>query len=71
MTRTMPARPNDPHMTGADLRALIAAAGLKQGEAAGKLGVARTTVIRWLNGSTPIGKANATLIKSVLKPKKK
>lgn len=69
MTGTMPARPQPAHMTPAELRTLIEAAGLTQGEAADKLGVTRPTVVRWLSGYTPIGKANANLIRLTLKPK--
>ena len=49
---------------------LLAAAGLNQTQAAALLEVARTTVVRWLNGSTPISRANARLISVVIVPKK-
>lgn len=52
-------------------RAIIKASGMKQGEIAEALGVVRTTVVRWLNGSTPISRANARLISVTIKAKKK
>ena len=54
-------------MTPAELRRLIAASGRTITDAAERLGLARTTVTRWLNGSTPIGRAQAREIRAVLK----
>ena len=54
-------------MTPAELRRLIAASGRTITDAAERLGLARTTVTRWLNGSTPIGRAQAALAKQLLK----
>lgn len=57
-------------MTRTTFRKLLAAAGVKQGEAAARLGVARATVCRWLDGTTPISRRNAIAIRSVLESKK-
>lgn len=70
MTGTMPARPNKAYMTQNEFRELIDDSGLKQGAVAERLKVARQTVVRWLSGRTPINKANALLIRSVLKKKR-
>lgn len=67
----MPARPRPAHMTPQQFREIIEAAGVTQGEAAERLGVTRQTVVRWLGNSTPIDKANATLIRATFKAKKK
>lgn len=69
MTGTMPAQPNKAYMTQNEFRDLLRDADLKQGAAADELGVSRQTVVRWLSGYTPISKANAMLIRSVLKKK--
>lgn len=58
-------------MTPDEFRTILDAAGLKQGEAAERLGVTRQTVVRWLGNVTPIGKANANLIRLTFKAKKK
>ena len=54
-------------MTPAELRRLIAASGRTITDAAERLGVCRQTMTRWLNGSTPIGRAQAVLAKQLLK----
>lgn len=56
-------------MTPAQFRALLAKAGLNQSTGAERLGVSRRTVIRWLNGETPISARNALFIKTVLSAK--
>lgn len=57
-------------MSRAEFRDLLAAAGLGRSEAARRLGVGRSTVHRWLNGPTPIARANAALIRKLIRPKK-
>ncbi len=69
--RTMPPKPRKAYMTPAQFRAILAKAKVKNTHAAVMLGVARTTVIRWLNESTPISRANARLIREVFQPEKK
>ena len=61
MTRTK--RPRPAVMTPAELRAIIEASGLTQGEFAERLGVTRTTVCRWLSKWTPISRPNAEMIR--------
>lgn len=58
-------------MTPAQFKARLEAAGLNQTQAADLLEIARTTVVRWLNGSVPISRANARLISVVITPKQK
>lgn len=58
-------------MTPDEFREILEAAGVKQGEAAERLGVTRQTVVRWLSNFTPIGRANANLIRLTFKTKKK
>lgn len=70
MIGTMPRQPRRAAMGKEEFRALIESSGLKQGEAAEKLGVARQTVVRWLSGKTPISKQAAVFIKATIKPKK-
>lgn len=53
-----PARPNRAAMTPKQLRALFARKKVKHIHAAERLGIAHSTVLRWLNGSTPISAAN-------------
>ena len=66
--------PNTPRaMTPADLRDLMAANGVENGnQLAIRLQVARSTVSRWLNGQCRIDRAAAALITSVMakNPKK-
>lgn len=52
-------------MTPRQFRGIIA--GVKQGEAAERLGVSRQTVVRWLSGFTRINAANANLIRLTFK----
>jgi transcriptional regulator with PAS, ATPase and Fis domain len=68
--RTMAANPRKAAMTPDQLRKAIAASGMNNTQVAKSLEVARTTVIRWLNGSVPISRANARLIREVINPKK-
>ena len=57
-----PAKPNEQAMKPETLRALFKKNKLKIGKAAERLGVSRATLHRWLNGSTPISRANLALI---------
>lgn len=61
--RTMPHKKKPSAMTAEEFRTLLGSLGLKQGEAADRLGVDRRTVVRWLSGDTPISPANALLIR--------
>lgn len=60
-------RPRAAAMTPAELRRLIKASGRTITDTAEVLQVARQTVTRWLNGSTPIGRAQAREIEAMLK----
>jgi len=60
-------RPRAAAMSPAELRRLIAASRRTITDAAEVLQVARQTVTRWLNGSTPIGRAQAALARQLLK----
>lgn len=62
--------PRKAAMRPKDFRDLITAAGLNQSSAAERLDVNRRTVIRWLNGDTPISAAAAALIRSRIRAKK-
>lgn len=55
------------YMTPGEFRAIIEAAGVKQGEAAERLGVSRPTVVRWLAGIIPINSSKAKLVRAVFK----
>lgn len=57
-----PAKPNDQAMTPKTLRALFKKNKVNITEAAKRLEISRVTIHRWLNGSTPISRANAALI---------
>ena len=59
--------PRQAAMTPSELRRLITASGRTITDAAERLQVARQTVTRWLNGSTPIGRAQAVLARQLLK----
>ena len=50
-----------------ELRELLAKKKVSQRELARRMGVHFTTVFRWLKGSPPIDRANALLIREVLK----
>lgn len=63
--KTMTPRPRKASMTPRQFRGIIA--GVKQGEAAERLGVSRQTVVRWLSGFTRINAANANLIRLTFK----
>lgn len=62
----MPARPNNPAMTGKEFHELLEAAGVTQRALAEQLGVHHVTLSRWASGHTPISKANALLIRATL-----
>lgn len=62
MTGTKRARPAA--MTPAELRSLIAAAGLTRLQVAALLGVSPVTVWRWLNGHTVISRKVAAFVKA-------
>lgn len=64
MTGTKRKRPRPAAMTPAELRALIAASGLTQGEAAERLGITRQTAWMWTTGRTPISRQAVALIKA-------
>ncbi len=67
----MPAMaPRKAAMTPDALQKLLDRAGLNQSSAARELEVNRRTVIRWLNGDTPINAAAAALIRSRIGPRK-
>jgi transposase len=55
-----------------EFKKLTEAAGLtKKAAIARAIGIHRATVYRWLDGTTPIGEANALLIRAKLKNRKK
>lgn len=58
-----PAKPNPPAMTPEKLKGIIEVAGITVTEAANRLKIRRETLHRWLNGNTPISRANAALIR--------
>lgn len=57
-----PSKANDQAMKPTTLRALLKTNKLSISKAAERLGISRVTLHRWLNGSTPISRANAALI---------
>lgn len=57
-----PAKPNDQAMKPDTLRSLLKKNKVSITGAAKRLGISRVTVHRWLNGSTPISRANVALI---------
>ncbi len=67
---TMPPRPRKAYMTPEQFRDLITKAGVTKTKVAEMLDVNRTTVTRWLNGSVPISRGNARLIREVFPAKK-
>lgn len=64
MTTSRKAKPSA--MAPITLRRLIAGSGMSITEAADRLRVRRETLHRWLNGTTPISRANALLVRDVL-----
>lgn len=67
-TSGMPPKPRKRAMTGREFKSLLDASGMDTKQAAEILGVGRTTVYRWLNGTTPITAANAMLVKDRIRP---
>lgn len=70
----MPAKPQPAAMSAEELKALMDAHGLTNKQLADLLGVHRNTVSRWLTAApkgTPIDAANALLIKTAIKDRKK
>lgn len=53
-------------MDGAELQALLHALGMTHVDAAKELAVHVNTISRWVTGKTPIAKANALNIRTVL-----
>lgn len=62
----MPKKPRKAEMSPAAFRALLAAAGLTQAQAADRLGVHLNTVSRWARGRTNIAKPSAILIRAAI-----
>lgn len=69
MVSMSPAKPRPAAMSAKTFAKLLKDAGLGQSEAARVLGVHRHTVIRWLDGTTPIAEPNALLIRERLTAK--
>lgn len=69
-TRDMPRKPRKAGMSATELRRLLEANGLTLEAAAQKLGVVRSTVHRWVHGTTPIAESSALLIRARIKPPK-
>ena len=55
-------------MTRDEFRTLLDASGLTQAGTAEALGVNRATVLRWLDGYTPISAGKATLVRERIRP---
>lgn len=67
----MPAEPRPAAMSPAELKQLMEAHALTNLALADLLEMHRNTVSRWLKGETPIGAANALLIREAIKKHKK
>lgn len=65
--RDMPPKPRAQAMTGDELRDLLKRKGVSQRELARRMEIHFTTVFRWVKGDSNIDKANALLIREVLK----
>ena len=55
-------------MTRDEFRTLLEVSGLTQAGAAEVLGVNRATVLRWLDGYTPISAGKAALVRERIRP---
>lgn len=69
MVSMSPPRKRAEAMSSTTFAKILRDAGLGQTAAARLLGVHRHTVIRWLDGTTPISDANALLIRNRIKTK--
>lgn len=69
-TERMPRKPRKSGMERQELRALLDANDLTLDAAAKLLGVAKSTVHRWLKGPTPIAESSAFLIRARIKKPK-
>jgi plasmid maintenance system antidote protein VapI len=65
----MPPTPRKAVMSPEAFRSLLKKVDVNHTQAAKRLGVGRATVLRWLNGTTPISRANARLIRDEFGPK--
>lgn len=63
MVTMSPAKPRPAAMSARTFAKLLKGAELGQSAAARLLGVHRHTIIRWLDGTSPISEANALLIR--------
>lgn len=66
----MPPTPRKAVMSPEQFRDILVKAGVNNTQAAKRLEVNRATVLRWLAGTTPIGRANARLIREEFGKKK-
>lgn len=69
MSVMSPAKPRPAAMTKEDFAAILESLGLGATAAGRLIGVHRHTIIRWLDGSTPISEPNALLIRKRTKKK--
>lgn len=56
-------------MSATEFKKLLKNAGLKHAEAARLLGVHRSTVMRWADGTAPITEANSLLVRAKIPAK--